>query len=76
MNNTAPMAEVRDNLREIVDDVVETGNTYTITRHGHPVAVILSHDEYESLVETLNILGDPDAMGAIAEGESELVGDL
>jgi antitoxin YefM len=74
MNNVAPLTEVRDNLREIVDDVVESGNVYTITRHGRPVAVVLSHDEYESLVETMNILADPAAMEAIAEGAVELGG--
>lgn len=74
--HTAPLTEVRDKLREIVDDVVTTGTTYTITRHGRPVAVVLSHDEYESLIETMNILADDDAMAAIAEGESELNGDV
>ena len=70
VNNTAPFTEVRDRLREILDDVVTTGDQYTITRHGRPVAVIVSADEYESLIETLNILSDRDAMEAIAEGES------
>lgn len=73
--NTAPLTEVRDKLREIVDDVVETGNVYTITRHGRPVAVVLSHDEYESLVETMNILADNDTMDAIAEARRELDGE-
>ena len=68
---TAPLTEVRDNLREILDDVGASGNEYVITRHGRPVAVILSYDEYESLVETLNILSDDDAMSAIAEAEAE-----
>lgn len=70
MNNTAPFTEVRDRLREILDDVVTTGDQYTITRHGRPVAVIVSAEEYDSLIETLNILSDRDAMEAIAEGES------
>ncbi len=73
--HVAPLTEVRDNLREIVDDVVETGNVYTITRHGRPVAVVLSHDEYESLVETMNILADSDTMDAIAEAQRELDGE-
>lgn len=73
--NTAPLTEVRDNLREIVDDVVETGNVYTITRHGRPVAVVLSHDEYESLVETMNVLADSETMEAIAEARRELDGE-
>jgi antitoxin YefM len=71
VNNAAPFTEVRDRLREILDDVTTTGNQYTITRHGRPVAVIVSAEEYDSLIETLNILSDPDAMAAIAEGESE-----
>jgi antitoxin YefM len=70
VNNAAPFTEVRDRLREILDDVSTTGNQYTITRHGRPVAVIVSAEEYDSLIETLNILADHDAMDAIADGES------
>jgi prevent-host-death family protein len=69
--NTAPLTEVRDNLRQIVDDVVSTGDEYVITRHGKPLAVVLSYDEYESLVESLNLLSDDGAMAAITEGEAE-----
>lgn len=36
-----------------------------------PTAAVLSSDEYESTVETLNILGDQDSMAAIAQGEAE-----
>ncbi|CPR04284.1 prevent-host-death family protein [Mycobacterium bohemicum DSM 44277] len=71
---TMPLTEVRDNIKTIIDEVVETATEYTITRHGKPVAVILSFEEYESLVETLNILSDDDTMAAIAEGEAELDG--
>ena len=64
--NTAPLTEVRDKLRQVVDTVVETGTEYVITRHGKPVAVVLAFDEYESLVETLNILSDVETMSAIS----------
>ena len=70
--NTAPFTEVRDKLREIIDEVVETGDHYVITRHGRPLAVVVGHDEWESLIETLNILSDEDTMAAIAEGEADL----
>ena len=69
--NTAPLTEVRDKLREVVDTVAETGTEYVITRHGKPVAVVLSYDEYEALVESLNILSDSETMDAIVEGESD-----
>ena len=51
---TAPLTEVRDRLSEIVDDVCSGAAAWVITRHGRPAAVIMSYDEYESLVETLN----------------------
>jgi antitoxin YefM len=70
--NTAPLTEVRDKLREVVDTVVETGTEYVITRHGKPVAVVLGYDEYESLVESLNILSDEETMNAVREAEAEL----
>ncbi len=71
---TVALTDVRDNIKTIVDEVVATGNEFTITRHGKPVAVILSFEEYESLVETLNILSDDAAMDAIEEAEAELNG--
>ena len=71
MPTTAPLTEVRGNLSEIVDEIHGTGSQCVITKHGRPIAVILSHDEYESLVETLNILGDEDTMAALAQGEAE-----
>jgi antitoxin YefM len=71
---SVPLTEVRDNIKAIIDEVVSTATEYTVTRHGKPVAVILSYEEYESLVETLNILSDDDAMEAIEEAEAELNG--
>ncbi|MCY3585279.1 MAG: type II toxin-antitoxin system Phd/YefM family antitoxin [Acidimicrobiaceae bacterium] len=69
--STAPLTDVRNNLSEIVDEIDRTGTQCVVTKHGRPVAVILSSDEYESLVETMNILSDQDTMAAIAQGEAE-----
>ena len=72
--STSPLTEVRDNLSEIIDSVVTTGEEWIVTKHGKPVAVILSVDEYESLIETVNVLSDADTMDAIAEGLADLDG--
>lgn len=69
--NSLALTEVRDKLSDVVDEVAQTGGEYVITRHGRPVAVILGYDEYESLIETLNILSDSDTMDAIAEGDED-----
>lgn len=72
MTTTSPVSEVRENLSEIIDSVATTGGEWIVTKHGRPVAVILSHDEYESLIETVNILSDSDTTSAIADGLADL----
>jgi len=73
----APLTEVRDNLSEFVDDVTATGADLIITKHGRPAVVMVGFDEYEALIETLNILSDADTMAAIDEAESDAeAGDL
>jgi prevent-host-death family protein len=69
--STANMTEVRDQLSDYLD-AVEAGEELVITRHGRPVAVIIAHDEYESMVETLNILSDAAAVEAITEAEADI----
>lgn len=69
---TLPLTEVRDRLSEIVEDVNGNGTEWTITRHGRPVAVILGADEYEALIETLNVLSDDDTMAALTEASEDL----
>jgi prevent-host-death family protein len=68
---TVPSTELREKLSDVLDDVETTGAEYVITRHGRPIAVVLSHDEYESMIESLNILSDPETMAAIAEGDED-----
>lgn len=67
-----PLTEARSRLSEIVEDVVATGSDFVITKHGRPAAVVVGYDEYESLLETLNILSDPETMAALALAEADL----
>ena len=67
-----PLTEARSRLSEIVDEVASTGSTVEISRHGRPVAVVMGYEEYESLLETLNILADEATMDAIAEAERDI----
>lgn len=72
-----PLTEARNRLSEIVEDVTSTGSEFVISRHGRPAAVVLGYEEYEALLETLNILSDADTMRALAEAEADLAaGDL
>jgi prevent-host-death family protein len=46
----------------------------TITRRGQPVLAILPRELYESIVETLDILGDPEMIKALRESLEDLKG--
>ena len=71
------LSDARNRLSEIIDATSATGDDFVITKHGQPAAVLMAFDEYESMIETLNILSDEDTMSAIAEGEAQLAaGDL
>ena len=66
-----PLADARNRLSELVADVEQTHERVTITKHGHPAAILLSPDDLASLEETLNILSDPGAVAEIREAEAE-----
>lgn len=71
----AALTEARDRLSEIVDQVATSSDVFTITKHGRPLAVVLGYEEYESLIETLNVLADSDTMDAIREARDEATVD-
>jgi len=67
----AALGEARDRLSEHVTDVERTHERVTVTRHGHPAAVLISADGLASLEETLEILDTPGAAQAIREGQAD-----
>jgi prevent-host-death family protein len=67
---TAPLADVKAHLSALVDEVVRTHEQVTITRNGQPVAVVLSLEDYESLVETLALLDDHAGHERLEEAEA------
>ena len=71
LDEAAEASKQDDDAREVVDEAVRTGGGVIITRHGKPVAVLLAHNEYESLIETVNILSDDETMAALAESEAD-----
>jgi prevent-host-death family protein len=54
----------------LVDRVEDQHDRVVVTRNGKPAAVLISHDDLESLEETLAIMSDPALMAQIQESES------
>jgi antitoxin YefM len=67
-----PLADARNRLSELVAEVERTHARVTITKHGHPAAVLISPEDLISLEETLDILSDPAALADIREAEAEV----
>lgn len=55
IKNTLSITEARKKIFDIAEAVQKPGNYYTFTENGRPKAVMMSAEEYESLVETLEI---------------------
>ncbi|MFY2858951.1 type II toxin-antitoxin system Phd/YefM family antitoxin [Mycobacterium sp. THU-M104] len=68
---TLPLAEVRANLSKLVAEAVRTHQRIEVTRQGRRAAVILSADDFDSIMETLAILSDQELMREVREAESE-----
>jgi prevent-host-death family protein len=56
----------------VIDDVAGTHERVTVTKNGSPVAVILAVEDFDSLLETLEILSDRSAVADIREAEQQM----
>jgi prevent-host-death family protein len=68
---TLSVAEARATFSKIVDAASSTHERYEVTRNGRRAAVLLGADDFDALLETLAILGDPALMESIREGISD-----
>jgi prevent-host-death family protein len=67
-----PITEARHELTSLPDKLSEAHETVTVTRRGKPVLAILPWEEYEALVETLDIMADEDLMASLRQGVKEM----
>jgi prevent-host-death family protein len=69
--STLPLAEVRANLSKLVDEAVRTHERIEVTKQGRRAAVILSADDFDSIMESLAILSDQELMREVRAAEAE-----
>lgn len=60
MVRSMPITEARDKLTSLHRELEGTGNTIAVTNRGNPVLAVMNWDLYESILETLEIMSDPD----------------
>ena len=72
MTLTLSLKDLRPELPRVIERVDAKLDRFVITKRGKPVAVLLAADDYESLMETLDILADPKAMAGFRKGEKDI----
>jgi prevent-host-death family protein len=65
---TVPLSHAKAKLTKLLTQVEELGEEVVITRSGRPAGVLLSFEEYEGLLETLEILADEELAKAVKAG--------
>ena len=66
-----PITEAREELTALSDRLPQTHETVTVTRRGKPVLAILPWEEYEALMETLEIMTDERLMADLRQSLKE-----
>lgn len=59
------VTQLKPKLLKVISRAQKLGQEYVVTKNGHPAAVIMGFDEWESWRETLEILADESAMKRI-----------
>ncbi len=67
-----PVTDVKKDLLALVKKVQKLRESIAITRNGRPTAVLLSMEEYEGLLETIEILADPNLVKTLRKARKEL----
>ena len=63
-----PITEARHELTSLPERLANEPGAIAVTRRGKPVLAIMPWELYESIVETLEIMGDEELMAAIRDG--------
>lgn len=71
MSKTIALKEARNRFSAIVERVDRLSERYVVTKNGVPKAVVMSADEFESWMETLELLANPKAVKALDQGLKE-----
>ncbi len=68
---TISLTEMRPRLSELLARANERFDRFVITRRGRAEAVLLSSDEFDGLLETLEILSDKALVERLVEADDE-----
>ena len=71
MIKTITLKALRPELPRVADAVESEMDRYLVTRHGRPVLMLISPEDYEGLLETIEVLSDKSAAKRIRKSRKE-----
>ena len=71
MAQELPITEARARLTQIANDLVDSQDTVTVTNRGKPMMTLIGYEMYESIMESLEIMGDPALMAQLRQSLQE-----
>jgi len=72
MTKSVTLKRLRPELPKIIKEIDSRMMRFVITKNGKPVAMMMSVDDYENLLETLDILSNKKLMSKIKKAEMEV----
>lgn len=74
MEKSLPIVEARKRLTSLPEDLAKDreAGVVAVTRRGKPVLAVMSWELYEGLLETMEIMSDPELMAQIREGIKDM----
>ena len=64
---TLSTADARAGFSKLIESAASTHARFEVTRNGARAAVILGADDYDALIETIEVLSDPDSVRAVGQ---------
>src|ERR1035437_3507658 len=71
---TIPITEAKARIAELADRVAREHDHFAITRNGRADVMLISVAEYESMQETLDILGDEQTLADLRQSREDFAG--
>jgi antitoxin YefM len=65
------ITEARQNFLPLLERITAGAYRFMVTRHGKPVAVVLSYEDYERMVETLKLKENHHFAQQVGQGLAE-----
>ena len=66
LEKVMPVTKVKKHLLDILKNMSEEHSTITVTKNGKPVSVMMTPDRYDALMETIEVLADPEVISSLA----------